>query len=308
MAPVVEFPMDGLAYHGFATILYDVLDSLGVPTEQIEYVCRGEPRPDGFKGHIMVHLKVPTSEFVPKLHGFKTLEVENSIASCVQSVSRTTLRSVMRDAHDYLKTGPYRLLPAALDLNRFSKPQITAADRAARDKVNPCLRASVQYIIARDRYIMDVEMQNCRYRDLLFHCDKEFLKVERKEGEMVSKLEEERMGYDRMKTFYENQEQSLRKEIANLKDKVGKAELRHDYLESKVLECEDQIECQRLTLREFHEKEKHRGIRKLALEACCNTMEKLVVEAVVTTTYNMHHLVHYIKSTEYLQDKVNRIS
>jgi hypothetical protein len=29
-------------------------------------------------------------------------------------------------------------------------------------------------------------------------------------------------------------------------------------------------------------------------------MEKLAVEAAVTTTYNMHHLVHYIKSTEYL--------
>jgi hypothetical protein len=38
MAPVVELPMDGLAYRGFATILYDVLDSLGVPTEQIKYV------------------------------------------------------------------------------------------------------------------------------------------------------------------------------------------------------------------------------------------------------------------------------
>jgi predicted RNase H-like nuclease (RuvC/YqgF family) len=147
---------------------------------------------------------------------------------------------------------------------------------------------------------MDVEMQNRRYRDLLFHYDEEFLKVECKEGEMVGKLKEERMGYDRMKTFYENREQSLQKEIANLKDKVGEAKLRHDYLESKVLECEDRIEHQRLTMREFHEKEKHRGIRKLALEARCNIMEKLAVEAAVTTTYNMHHLVHYIKSTEYL--------
>jgi hypothetical protein len=43
--------------------------------------------------------------------------------------------------------------------------------------------------------------------------------------------------------------------------------LRYDYLESKVLECEDQIECQRLTLRELHEREKQRGFRKLALEA-----------------------------------------
>jgi hypothetical protein len=75
-----------------------------------------------------------------------------------------------------------------------------------------------------------------------------------------------------------------------------------------VLECADRIERQRLTLKEFHKKEKHRGIKKLARTARCNTMEKLVVEAAVTTTYNMHHLVHYIKSTEYLQDKVNRIS
>jgi hypothetical protein len=112
----------------------------------------------------------------------------------------------MHDTHDYLKTGPYHLLPAALDLNRFSESQITATDRAARDKVDPYPRASVQYIIAQDRYIMDVEMQNHRYRDLLFHCDEEFLKVERKEGEMVGKLEEERMGYDRMKTFYLNRE------------------------------------------------------------------------------------------------------
>jgi cell division protein ZapA (FtsZ GTPase activity inhibitor) len=155
---------------------------------------------------------------------------------------------------------------------------------------------------------MDVEMQNRCYRDLLFCCDEEFLKVERKEEEMVGKLEEERMGYDRMKTFYETREKSLREEIANLKDKVGEAELYHNYLESKVLECEDQIEHQRLTLREFHEKEKHRGIKKLALEARCNTMEKLAVVTAITTTYNMHHLVHYIKCTEYLQDKVNYIS
>jgi hypothetical protein len=225
MAPVTELPVDGLAYRGFAMILYDVLDSLGVPTEQIKYVCRGEPGPDGFKGHIMVHLKVPASKFVLVLRAFETLEVGNSIASCVQSVSRIALRSVMHDAHDYLKTGPYHLLSAALDLNRFSEPQISTADRATRDEVNPCLRASAQYIIAQDRYIMDVEMQNRRYQDLLFCCDKEFLKVERKEGEMVGKLEEEHMGYDRMKTFYENHEQSLQKEIADLKDKVGEAEI-----------------------------------------------------------------------------------
>jgi hypothetical protein len=62
MALVVELPVDRLAYHGFTMILYDVLDSLGIPTEKIEYVCWGEPGPDGFKGHIMVYLKVPASD------------------------------------------------------------------------------------------------------------------------------------------------------------------------------------------------------------------------------------------------------
>jgi hypothetical protein len=74
--------------------------------------------------------------------------------------------------------------------------------------------------------------------------------VERKEEEMVGKLKEECMGYDRMKTFYETHEKSLWEEITILKDKVGEAELRHNYLESKVLEYEDRIEHQRLTLRE----------------------------------------------------------
>jgi hypothetical protein len=54
MAPIVELPVDGLAYRGFTTILYDILDSLGVPTEKIKYVCWGEPRLDGFKGHVVV--------------------------------------------------------------------------------------------------------------------------------------------------------------------------------------------------------------------------------------------------------------
>jgi hypothetical protein len=48
---------------------------------------------------------------------------------------------------------------------------------------------------------MDVEMQNRHYRDLLFCCNEEFVKVECKEEEMVGKLKVEHLGYDRMKTF-----------------------------------------------------------------------------------------------------------
>ena len=47
MAPVVELLIDGLSYRGFAHMLYDILKEFGVPTKQVKYVCRGEPRPNG---------------------------------------------------------------------------------------------------------------------------------------------------------------------------------------------------------------------------------------------------------------------
>jgi hypothetical protein len=54
----------------------------------------------------------------------------------------------MRDAHDYLQTGPYRLLPRALNLNLVTVSQDAAADYAARVKVDPYMSASTQYILA----------------------------------------------------------------------------------------------------------------------------------------------------------------
>jgi hypothetical protein len=56
------------------------------------------------------------------LHAFEEQEVETSVAACVQSVSRTALRSVMHEVHDYLKTRSYRVLPRALDRNRVTEP------------------------------------------------------------------------------------------------------------------------------------------------------------------------------------------
>jgi len=46
MAPTVELPINGLSYRGFAQMLYDVFEELGVPTELIEYVYHGELGPD----------------------------------------------------------------------------------------------------------------------------------------------------------------------------------------------------------------------------------------------------------------------
>ena len=47
MVPAVELLVDGLSYGSFTRMLHNVLEELGVPTEQIEYVCRGEPGPKG---------------------------------------------------------------------------------------------------------------------------------------------------------------------------------------------------------------------------------------------------------------------
>jgi hypothetical protein len=55
---------------------------------------------------------------------------------------------MMRDVHDYLQTGPYCLLPRALNLNQVTVLQDAVADYAARVEVDPCLSASTQYILA----------------------------------------------------------------------------------------------------------------------------------------------------------------
>jgi hypothetical protein len=71
---------------------------------------------------------------------------------------------MMHDAHDYLQTRPYRLLPHALDLNQVAAPQ-DATDHGACVKVDPYLSASTQYILVQDRYIMGIESQNYSLRD-----------------------------------------------------------------------------------------------------------------------------------------------
>jgi hypothetical protein len=47
MAPLVEVTVDAQDYRGFATILYRLLDSLGVPTKRIMCMCQGEAGLDG---------------------------------------------------------------------------------------------------------------------------------------------------------------------------------------------------------------------------------------------------------------------
>jgi hypothetical protein len=107
--------------------------------------------------------------------------------------------------------------------------------------------------------------------------------------------------------LHESREKVLKAEIVELKDKVLEQELRNDYLSSQLLEYEDRIERQRCVLKELQEKEKKRAFTRSGLQGHCNALEDEAERVAVASTYNAHHLTHYVKCTEFLQDKVNRL-
>ena len=57
-----------------------------------------------------------------------------------------------------------------------------AANQAAFNEENLCLQVIGQYVLHQDRYIMELETQNCRYRDMLFRVDKAFLVEEQEKN------------------------------------------------------------------------------------------------------------------------------
>jgi hypothetical protein len=74
-----------------------------------------------------------------------------------------------------------------------------------------------------------------------------------------------------------------------------------------LLEYEDRIERQRHVLKKLQEKEKKRAFTRCGLQDHCNALEDEAERVAVASTYNTHHLTHYVKCTEFLQDKVNRL-
>jgi hypothetical protein len=111
----------------------------------------------------------------------------------------------------------------------------------------------------------------------------------------------------KMEILHESCERILKAEIAELKDKVLEHELRHDYMSSQLLEYEDRIERQRCILKELQEKEKKRALARCGLQDHCNALADEAERDAVASTYNEHHLTHYVKYIEFLQDKVNRL-
>ena len=109
----------------------------------------------------------------------------------------------------------------------------------------------------------------------------------------------EHEGYDRMEAYYKAHESKLKEEIADLRDKVGDFGLCNDYLDFKVLELKDALECKKRHLSDHIEMEKRYGFTKMMLESHCNMLEREVVQLSINTTHNQHHLIEYMQYIEF---------
>ena len=68
------------------------------------------------------------------------------------------------------------------------------------------------------------------------------------------------------------------------------------------------MEHKKVSLRSHMNKEKRYIFRKKMLESRCNMLEKDMVQMSVSASHNLRHLIEYMKYTEYLKDKVDRVS
>jgi len=306
---IIEMVVDAQQYGGFVPMLYDVLTELGVPTEPIRYVCRGEAGPDGqLQGHIVINLTVPASATLPGVAAFQELSIETSVVNCVQAVTRQALCHMVQDTWEHIQGGWFRLLPHVLDLTYVegATVRVLAADQLDQGETDPCLRFSGRYILAQDRYITAVETENKGYRDLMFTADHVLDMEQRKKKILRDAILTERHSRDRLEDFNRAREVAFRQEIQEWQNKARDYELQGDHLDAKVLELEDRLERQRVLLSEFHQKEKEKIFSKLCLETRYERLSQKNEMVRAESTHNTRHLAKLIKTTEYFRDKAQR--
>ena len=107
--------------------------------------------------------------------------------------------------------------------------------------------------------------------------------------------------------MYKEREEKMKREITDLRNKIRDFGLHNDYLNCNVFKLEDALEHKKVALKNKHDQERRYGFHKLMLENCCNLMEKEMVEMRNNATHNQIHLIEYMRYTEYLKDKVNRM-
>ena len=108
-------PIDDKLHNGYAKVLREVLEELGVPREKCQYSCHCRVGPNGLKDYFLVTVQILACKDMPELQPYTNYEAESTITSVVQYASWSALRFVMCDAYKHLKSGPYRLLSRALN-------------------------------------------------------------------------------------------------------------------------------------------------------------------------------------------------
>jgi len=307
MAPTVEMPVELSAHGGFPKMLLEVLTMLGVPTERIECFCRGEAGPaGGFQGHLVIHLRVPASETVPELRAFDDLDVEMSVEACIQSVCRTALRHVCRDAYPYLRGGPYHLLPRAVDPALGSRRLAVVADCAAFTEGNPCLDVMSRYVLSQDRYIGEIESQNRSYRSLLLETEERVREKERVAQELYEEAIRERTSFRTSTHLHSELERQLRGEIKRLEGELLERDLRLDHCNGRKLELKDALERCRMDSerRDFQESKLIHRVEAQAAKVA--DLQGKIKELLSKGALNLRHLKQAFKSVAYQKDKVQR--
>lgn len=143
----VKFTFDGQQFGGFAFTLRQVLRMLGVPTELMKYTCPGKPaREGGLEGYVVTLLEVPASQTLP-VPAFTETTVEETMEEGLQAVSLKALRTVMRDAYEYLRTTEFRLLPQALNLHLNPNEQALMSSQLVFTEEDPCLHVSAYHLL-----------------------------------------------------------------------------------------------------------------------------------------------------------------
>lgn len=156
-------------------------------------------------------LHVPASDTLPDVKAFTNLEVEMTVDTCVQSVSRSELRHICRDARHYLDGGSYHLLPRVLDLTADSETQALEHEWSIFQEADHCLKVTGHYVLAQDRFTLELELRNRRYRSMMFEADEALVKYE---WDKVALRETIHM--ERQNTLL--QERFFHKEMEKLKD------------------------------------------------------------------------------------------
>ena len=89
---------------------------------------------------------------------------------------------------------------------------------------------------------------------------------EQEMNQLQETIRSELSSYNYGELIHKKRQEKLKKEIVDLRDKIGDFGLRNDYLNCKVFELEDALERKKTAMKTMLDKEKRHGFKKMMLE------------------------------------------